>query len=168
MNDTHPATAKREQAKTMTANALDPKHFVLLRIAKLRWLKARRIGEGVYAVPSHTRKRDGIEWVVTLTTCGCPSRGYCTHLATAVDFHFISEAGPADYTQYTNALIEDRYQLRLRIRANETTRNDRVYLRFCERFYRDKPAKVEAAKARPVRRVESRGKVREFVGPYQV
>jgi hypothetical protein len=147
---------------------LHPKHFVLLRIAKLRGLKVRNVGLGqrivadeystqlsaalMFAVTSHTRRADGLEWVVTFPglTCSCPAKGQCTHLSAALDHYFINCASPADYTQYTNALIEDRYQLRLRIRANETTRNDRVYLRYCERLYRDKLAKAEAVSVPPV------------------
>lgn len=147
---------------------LNPKHFPLLRIAKLRGLKVRRLGSGTYAVTSHTRRADGVEWIISDGVCSCPARGYCTHLATAVDHHFINEAEPMRYTEYTKALIEDRTQLRLRIRANETTKNDRTYLRFCERFYRDKLAKVEAVKPSGIRRVESRGKVREYVGGIQI
>jgi hypothetical protein len=127
---------------------LHKNHFVLLRIAKLRALKVRTIGSGVYAVTSHTRRADNLEWVVTFPglTCSCPAKGWCTHLSAAVDHHFINEAEPARYTEYTNALIEDRYQLRLRIRANELTRNDKIYVAYCERFYK---AKLAAAKAVP-------------------
>src|SRR4051812_36981319 len=91
---------------------LDPKHFALLRIAKLRNLKVRAIGETVYAVTSFTRS--GIEWVVTNGVCTCPARGYCSHLAMAVDAYFINAAG-MEYARYNSAHTEDVGALRLRI-----------------------------------------------------
>lgn len=140
----HADTQTGERDEMLHAN-----HFVLLRIAKLRNLKVRRLGSGVYAVTSHTRRADNIEWVVSGDACTCPAKGWCTHLSAAVDFRFLNDASPTDYGLYTNALITDRTALRLRIRAGETTRNDRVYLRYCERIYRAKLAKVEAVKAVP-------------------
>jgi hypothetical protein len=157
----------------MQNHELNAKHFPMLRIAKLRNLKVRKIG-AYYAVTSHTHRRDGLEYVASLDGCSCPAKGYCTHVAAAVDYHFINEASPTDYGQYTNALISDRTQLRLRIRANELTRNDKVYLAFCERFYRNKLAKAEAAKVstpaitKTAYREGGRVRTVERVGPYVI
>lgn len=122
---------------------LNQKHFEMLRIAKVRGLKVRRIDADTYAVTSHTRRADGFEWTISHGACFCPSRDYCTHLAAAVDFYFTTETDGMTYADYNSALIADRLLLRFRIRSGEMTRSDKIYLAYCERFYR---AKVAAAK----------------------
>lgn len=156
-----------------TANQiqLSPKHFEMLRLAKLRGLKVRSLGVGVYAVTSHTRKSDGIEWAVSDGICSCPSIKFCTHAAAAMDFHFTTEAEPSAYVAYSKLNSDDRLAFRLRIRSGETTRNDRIYIRFAMKFYE---RRREAAKrAGGVRRVETklangRTKVREYAGHFQI
>lgn len=120
---------------------LNPKHFSLLRIAKLRALRVRKIGAETFAVTSFTRP--GIEWVISGGVCTCPAKGFCTHLAAVTDHHYINDATPADYTLYTCAMIDDRAQLKLRIRSGHTTKNDRTYMRYCIKFYTAKLAKVK-------------------------
>jgi hypothetical protein len=142
----------------MQTDELNAKHFELLRLAKLRGLdyRVKRIGEGVYTVPSFTQHKSGILWVVAFPTtsmpaltCSCPAKGYCTHIAAAVDRHFISEASPTDYGRYSGELIADRGALRHRILSGQLSKNDRTYLRYCERFYSAKLAKA-AVKVPPV------------------
>ena len=161
-----PETAANATAETL---GLNPKHFEMLRIARLRGLRVRKLGETVYAVTSHTRRADGFEWVVSEGVCSCPAKGYCTHLAAQVDYYFLNESPGGDFALYNGAMIEDRTQLRLRIRANELTRNDKIYVRYAMKVYAAKLAGREAEVApAPIRRVESRGKVREFVGGFQI
>ena len=126
------------ESEEETVMHLDPKHFELLRIAKLRNLKVRALGSSVYAVTSHTRRADGVEWVVSDGVCSCPSRSYCTHASAAVDFYFINQASPSEYVEYTKEVISDRTQLRLRLRADELTKNDKTYLAYCMKVYSEK------------------------------
>lgn len=144
--------------KTMTAETnrptLNARHFDLLRLAKLRGLKVRRLGESLYAVTSHTRA--GFEWVVGAGACSCPAKGYCTHLATAVDFHFTVEASPVDYGIYAGERSADRLTLAHRLRTGRLSRTDKTYYRACERYVRTKWARAEAAKASGVPAVSER------------
>lgn len=148
---------------------LNAKHFELLRIAKLRNLKVRRIGESTFAVTSFTRK--GIEWVVTAGLCTCPSLKFCTHLAAAVDFFYTREADTAAFDAYMLANSNDRLQLRLRIRSGELNRSDRTYVRFCMRAYEQRRAAVQLGAG--LRRVESvtpagKPKVKEYAHGFQI
>lgn len=127
------------------ADKINTKHFELLRIARLRGLKVRKLGESMFAVTSFTRS--GVEWVATLDTCSCPAKDRCTHLAAAVDYYFMNEAPVGEFMAYRHADIEDRAQLRLRIRSGELTRNDRVYVAYALKVYerKRKAAKVDSS-----------------------
>ena len=163
--------ATDERRDGMDVTKLDAKHFDMLRLAKLRGLKVRRLGEGVYAVTSHTRRSDGIEWAVSSGVCSCPARGYCSHIAAAVDYFLTREAHPGLYDAYTKANSNDRLQLRLRIRSGEATRNDRIYLAYAVKLYEQR--REAAKRASGIRRVESvtptgKPKVKEYAGPFQI
>lgn len=158
-----------EEGKTMIE--LNTKHFELLRIAKLRNLKVRRMSENVFAVTSFTRRSDGLEWVIADGVCSCPARGYCTHRASAVDYFFNVEAHPALYDAYTLANSNDRLQLRLRIRAGELSRSDKTYVRFAMKVYERKRAAVKSGA--DIKRVESvtptgKRKVKEYARGIQI
>lgn len=154
MSTNHPAPAATMSEQTADGPTLDAKHFEFLRLARLRGLTVRKIGAGVYCVPSHSQKADGIQWVVTLpvegsarqvVTCSCPAGrlSYCSHRAVVVDRYFVDEAPGGDFCLYNQALISDRTQLRLRIRANELTRLDKIYLRYAAKVYAQKHAAVK-------------------------
>jgi hypothetical protein len=108
---------------------LHPRHFSLLRLAKRRGLYiAERLGP-LYAIPSYSRKQDGLQWIVSLDKCSCPAVGYCSHLALAVDDYYRDEAGTREYLDYMNAAREDFKALELRVLHGETTADDRRYVR---------------------------------------
>jgi hypothetical protein len=190
---TEPATREPEQMKeekdgpAMTDAErqelnLDAKHFEMLRIAKLRGLRVRRIGESVYAVTSHTHEADGLEWVVTFPmpdsplqsiTCSCPAKHlpYCSHRAAAVNHYFTVNAGTAGYDAYTKANSNDRLQLRLRIRAGELSKSDKTYVRYAmKRYEQTRAAVVPASSIRKVESVTPTGKkvVREYARGIQI
>lgn len=60
-------------------------HFRLLRLAILRGLSVEQTGPDVFKVGSHSNPSHAHTVNVAEESCCCPSFGYCTHLALAVD-----------------------------------------------------------------------------------
>jgi hypothetical protein len=124
---------------------LHERHFSLLRLARLRGLYvAEHMGGNLYAVPSYSRKSDGLQWVVTPDSCSCPAVGYCTHRAIVVHHYFTNEAEVREYLAYRNAERDDFAALELRVLHGETTAEDRAYVKpLIERVRAMQPPRVE-------------------------
>lgn len=106
---------------------LNPRHFNLLRLARMRRLEVRPLGRGVYMVSSYSNA--GHYHKVAAGVCSCPAVGYCTHLALAIDAEIKREALPSVYLEYMNAQREDFAALELRVILGEETPEDKAFTR---------------------------------------
>jgi hypothetical protein len=107
---------------------INPEHFRLLRLAKLRQLKVRRLGEGVYAVSSHSRP--GHFHKVAGGACSCEATSdWCTHRALAFDRQMMDSDSASERLDYVSAQREDFTELLRRQLRRELTAEDRRYVR---------------------------------------
>lgn len=120
------------------------RHFALLRLAQLRQLRARRLNGGVWAVSSHSRP--GHFHTVTAGVCSCPSVGYCSHLALAVDTELRRSAEAPAYLEYTTAQREDFAALELRVLLGNTSAEDRAYVKPQIERVRERQPRAETPK----------------------
>src|SRR5690349_14915655 len=106
---------------------INPRHFSLLRLARLRQLQIRRLSRGVFAVSSHSKV--GHWHKVAAGVCSCPALDYCSHAALALDTVVRLEAEPPEHLFYMNAQREDFAALELRVLQGEETREDKDFVR---------------------------------------
>ena len=114
---------------TETTLDLDPAHWRMLRLAKLRGLQVKRLSENYYAVSSHSRPGRWHGVRLNNGTCDCEAVGWCSNLSLAFDRRALDTPSTSAYLAYTNAQRADFNEMQLRFIRREETREDRLYAR---------------------------------------